>query len=305
MLHGASFTIAPGERVAIVGESGSGKSTTAAAVLALLPGSGRITGGRIEFKGEDITSPTSARLTTLRGRQIGLVPQDPRSNLNPVLKVGRQIAETLVAHGLASGAAARERAIELMGEAGIPDAARRARQYPHEFSGGMRQRVLIAIGLACQPELLIADEPTSALDVTVQRQILDHLESLRAARGTSLMLITHDLGLAADRADQVIVMSAGRIVEAGPAADILRNPQAEYTQRLVAAAPSVATARAQFGSGPRAGAHAVDPAHLSQAPARNGQSEPPGSGDGSGREIVLDAKNLTKQYRLRGQRGST
>jgi peptide/nickel transport system ATP-binding protein len=293
VLHGASFTIEPGQRVAIVGESGSGKSTTAAAVLGLLPGSGRITGGRIEFRGEDITRPSSSRLMTLRGREIGLVPQDPMSNLNPVLKVGRQIAETLSAHGLARGAAARERAVELMGEAGIPDAARRARQYPHEFSGGMRQRVLIAIGLACQPELLIADEPTSALDVTVQRQILDHLESLRAARGTSLMLITHDLGLAADRADTVIVMSAGRIVEAGPAAEILRRPQADYTRRLVAAAPSVATARAQFGTAHHPGSAAVDP----------GGVEPGAVGPSDRGEIVLDAKNLTKEYRLRGHRG--
>ncbi|MBA3528449.1 MAG: ABC transporter ATP-binding protein, partial [Propionibacteriaceae bacterium] len=288
VLHGDSFTIEAGERVAIVGESGSGKSTTAAAVLALLPGSGRITGGRIEFKGEDITSPSPARLSSLRGREIGLVPQDPMSNLNPVLKVGRQIAETLAAHNLATGAAARKRAIELMGEAGIPDAARRARQYPHEFSGGMRQRVLIAIGLACQPELLIADEPTSALDVTVQRQILDHLESLRAARGTSLMLITHDLGLAADRADKVVVMSAGRIVEAGPAVEILRHPQADYTRRLVAAAPSVATARVQFGGEDLSSLTVGD--HTSSAhPADQA-------------EIVLDAKNLTKRYRLRGHR---
>jgi peptide/nickel transport system ATP-binding protein len=296
VLHGDSFTIEPGERVAIVGESGSGKSTTAAAVLGLLPGSGRITGGRIEFKGEDITAPTPARLSSLRGREIGLVPQDPMSNLNPVLKVGRQIAETLVAHGLATGAAARERAIELMGEAGIPDAARRARQYPHEFSGGMRQRVLIAIGLACQPELLIADEPTSALDVTVQRQILDHLETLRAARGTSLMLITHDLGLAADRADKVVVMSAGHIVEAGPAAEILRRPQADYTKRLVSAAPSVATARAQFGAEHSSGSHAVDPAAGSAV-------QPDPAAEPERAEIVLDAKNLTKRYKLRGQRG--
>ena len=291
VLHGDSFTVEAGERVAIVGESGSGKSTTAAAVLGLLPGSGRITGGRIEFKGEDVTAPSAARLGTLRGREIGLVPQDPMSNLNPVLKVGRQIAETLVAHGLARGEQARSRAVELMGEAGIPDAARRARQYPHEFSGGMRQRVLIAIGLACEPELLIADEPTSALDVTVQRQILDHLETLRAARGTSLLLITHDLGLAADRADRVVVMSKGRIVEAGPAAEILRRPQAEYTRTLVAAAPSVSAARLQAGGGGSdlRQAAAAEPAAGTADPARD--------------DRVLDARNLTKHYKLRGQRG--
>ena len=294
VLHGASFTIEPGQRVAIVGESGSGKSTTAAAVLGLLPGSGRVIGGRIEFKGEDITRPSAAPRASLRDREIRLVPQDPMSNLNPVLKVGRQIAETLTAHGLATGEQARARAVELMGEAGIPDAARRAKQYPHEFSGGMRQRVLIAIGLACQPELLIADEPTSALDVTVQRQILDHLEELRAARGTSLMLITHDLGLAADRADQVVVMSKGRILEAGPAAEILRRPQAEYTRTLVAAAPSVGAARLQAtgSSGP-----------VTAVPRPAGEGDGVRAGAEDADDVVLDVRHLTKHFRLRGHRG--
>ncbi|GAA1841284.1 dipeptide ABC transporter ATP-binding protein [Microlunatus capsulatus] len=298
VLHGASFTIEPGQRVAIVGESGSGKSTTAAAVLGLLPGSGRVTGGRIEFKGEDITRPSATRLASLRGREIGLVPQDPMSNLNPVLKVGRQIAETLAAHGLATGEQARTRAVELMGEAGIPDAARRAKQYPHEFSGGMRQRVLIAIGLACQPQLLIADEPTSALDVTVQRQILDHLEELRAARGTSLMLITHDLGLAADRADQVVVMSKGRIVEAGPAGEILRRPQAEYTRTLVAAAPSVGAARLQASGSAGASSGAVTAVPRPGAAGDGARAE-----DADADDVVLDVQHLTKHFKLRGQRG--
>ncbi|GAB2588218.1 dipeptide ABC transporter ATP-binding protein [Microlunatus antarcticus] len=286
VLHGVSFMIGAGERLAVVGESGSGKSTTAAAVLGLLPGSGRVTGGSVWFKGEDITRATGQRLLRLRGREVGLVPQDPMSNLNPVLRVGRQISETLVAHGLATGAEARDRAVELMGEAGIPDAARRARQYPHEFSGGMRQRVLIAIGLACSPELLVADEPTSALDVTVQRQILDHLETLRAAHGTSLMLITHDLGLAADRADTVVVMSQGHVVEAGPTAQILRDPQHEYTRRLVAAAPSVTSARARASV--RATDRPAGPASESGSPAE---------------DVLLEAVGLTKRYRLRGQRG--
>ncbi len=290
VLHGVSFSIGAGERLAVVGESGSGKSTTAAAVLGLLPGSGRVTGGSVWFKGEDVTRPTAQRLLRLRGREVGLVPQDPMSNLNPVLRVGRQISETLVAHGLATGAEARERAVELMGQAGIPDAERRSRQYPHEFSGGMRQRVLIAIGLACSPELLVADEPTSALDVTVQRQILDHLETLRAAHGTSLMLITHDLGLAADRADTVVVMSKGHVVEAGPTAQILRDPQHEYTRRLVAAAPSVTSARA------RASVRATDRPAGPEAGTEADAGQPT-------EDVLLEAVGLTKRYRLRGQRG--
>jgi len=286
VLHGVSFTIGAGERLAVVGESGSGKSTTAAAVLGLLPGSGQVTGGSIIFKGDDITQASGQRLLRLRGREVGLVPQDPMSNLNPVLRVGRQISETLVAHGVATGAEARDRAVELMGQAGIPDAARRARQYPHEFTGGMRQRVLIAIALACSPELLVADEPTSALDVTVQRQILDHLETLRAAHGTSLMLITHDLGLAADRADTVVVMSKGEVVEAGPTAQILRDPQHEYTRRLVDAAPSVSSARARASV---------------RAEARD--APPIGEDEQPSQDVLLEAVGLTKRYRLRGQRG--
>ncbi|TWF79659.1 peptide/nickel transport system ATP-binding protein [Pseudonocardia hierapolitana] len=274
VVHGVDLTVPRGHRVAIVGESGSGKSTTAAAAIGLLPGTGRVTGGTIEFDGEDVTAAGEKRLRRLRGRQIGLVPQDPMSNLNPVARVGKQIAETLVMHGMARGRAARERAVELMTEAGIPDAARRARQYPHEFSGGMRQRVLIAIALACEPQLLIADEPTSALDVTVQRQILDHLERLIAERGTSLLLITHDLGLAAERADDVVVMWQGRVVDTGPAARILRDPQHEYTERLVAAAPSVA-ARSRAAPAPPPAADPVP---------------------------ALQVTDLVKTYKVRGQR---
>ena len=284
VLHGVDLTVAEGERVALVGESGSGKSTTAAAVIDLLPSGGTVTRGRIEYRGEAITSADAKRLRRLRGRQVGLVPQDPMSNLNPATRVGKQIAETLVAHGLASGREALKRAVELMGEAGIPDAERRSRQYPHEFSGGMRQRVLIAIALACEPDLLIADEPTSALDVTVQRRILDHLETLRSQRGTSMLLVTHDLGLDADRADRVVVMSQGRVVVEGQAHELLRNPQHEYTRRLVAAAPSISSAR-------RTGADLP----VSVTEGQESQQD-------KGSEPILVAEHLTKEFSIRGRR---
>ena len=206
VLHGVDLDIKPGERVAIVGESGSGKSTVAAAIMGLLAANGRVTGGSITLRGRELTGATERELRSIRGEQIGLVPQDPMSNLNPTMKVGAQIADTILAHPASHGdmsrAGVRARVTELMTLAGIPDAQRRSKQYPHEFSGGMRQRVLIAIGLACNPELLIADEPTSALDVTVQRQILDHLQSLIDAEGIALLFITHDLGLAADQCGQ-------------------------------------------------------------------------------------------------------
>ena len=247
VLHGVNLDITAGERVAIVGESGSGKSTVAAAIMGLLAANGRVTGGSITLRGRELTGATERELRSIRGEQIGLVPQDPMSNLNPTMKVGAQIADTIRAHpgshGDQSRAGVHQRVTELMTLAGIPDAARRAKQYPHEFSGGMRQRVLIAIGLACNPELLIADEPTSALDVTVQRQILDHLQTLIDAEGIALLFITHDLGLAADRADRVIVMKQGRIVEQGTPEAILKSPREEYTQRLVAAAPSLVAVR--------------------------------------------------------------
>jgi peptide/nickel transport system ATP-binding protein len=246
VLHGVSFDIFPGETVAIVGESGSGKSTTAAAIVDLLPGTGKVTGGSITMDGRELTNLGRRAMEELRGRDIGFVPQDPMSNLNPVWSIGFQVKEAIRANGLSrSRADTKARTIEVLKQAGLADAERRLHQYPHQFSGGMRQRALIGIGLAADPKLLIADEPTSALDVTVQRVILDHMASLTRDRGTSVLLITHDLGLAAERASKIIVMNQGEIVESGPSREILEDPQHPYTKRLVAAAPSVASQRIQ------------------------------------------------------------
>jgi len=238
----ANFTVMPGETVAIVGESGSGKSTSALAAIGLLAGNGRVSAGQILFDGEDIANASEKRFVELRGNHIGMVPQDPMSNLNPVWKIGFQVKETLKANGLA-GDNPKKRVAQVLADAGLPNPEARANQYPHEFSGGMRQRALIAIGLACRPRLLIADEPTSALDVTVQQQILDHLDTMTSELGTAVLLITHDLGLAAERAEKVVVMYKGRVVEYGPALEILRNPKHPYTQRLINSAPSLSAAR--------------------------------------------------------------
>ncbi len=245
-VRGVSFDLYPGETVAIVGESGSGKSTTAHAIINLLPGSGRITGGKVMFEGRDLSKLSRREMEGVRGKEIGLVPQDPMNSLNPVHRIGFQVEETIRANGLAtSKREVRKRAVEVLKEAGLSDADQRLRQFPHEFSGGMRQRVLIGIGLSSHPKLLIADEPTSALDVTVQKKILDHLETLTTERNTAVIFITHDLGLAAERAENLVVMHRGKIVESGPAREILQDPQHPYTQRLVAAAPSLASKRIQ------------------------------------------------------------
>ena len=337
----ANFTVYPGQWVAIVGEAGSGKSTSAMAVLGLLPGTGHVVNGSIKLDGEEIAGAKQSEFDKLRGTRMGLVPQDPMSNLNPVWRIGTQVKEALKANnmdvdhekrsalakalagdevevkgnddetflgakelpelmteakkalteagvsgeafdkavarftnewvpgsetrwrvaddlikaGVADdqawylakkyviGSTMDDRIAGLLSEAGLPDAATRARQFPHEFSGGMRQRALIAIGLACRPDLLIADEPTSALDVTVQKRILDHLHMLTDSLGTAVLFITHDLGLAAERAQHIVVMYKGQVVESGPSLEVLQHPQHPYTKRLVAAAPSLASQR--------------------------------------------------------------
>jgi peptide/nickel transport system ATP-binding protein len=288
-VRGVDLTVYPGQSVAIVGESGSGKSTTAHAIIDLLPGTGKVTGGSISFGGRELVGLKRKQVEDLRGREIGLVPQDPMSNLNPVWRIGTQIDEALVANGFQGSRAERAvRVAELLGEAGLPDAARRARQYPHEFSGGMRQRALIAIGLASRPKLLIADEPTSALDVTVQKTILDHLEGLTAELGTAVLFITHDLGLAAERAEHLVVMYKGKVVESGPAAQILKDPQHEYTKRLVASAPSLASRRIQS-------------AHERGQEADELLAEHADESATAAPDVVV-AKDLTKVFRIRGSR---
>ncbi|WP_328613096.1 ABC transporter ATP-binding protein [Amycolatopsis sp. NBC_00355] len=231
--------VAAGEVVAVVGESGSGKSTTAHAAIGLLPRGGRVDGGSINFDGRDLLSLSDKQWRGVRGREIALVPQDPAVSLNPVHRVGDQVAEVLKIHGLADRRGAALQAVELLERAGVPSPELRAKQYPHQLSGGLRQRVLIASALAGRPKLIIADEPTSALDVTVQRRILDHLTSLALEMGTAILLITHDLGVAADRASRIVVLSQGSVVEEGKTAEIVSAPSQPYTQQLLAAAPSM------------------------------------------------------------------
>ena len=295
-VEGASLTVYSGQTVAIVGESGSGKSTVAHAIIDLLPGRGVVTGGQILFEGHEITQADKDVILALRGSSIGLVPQDPMSNLNPLWKVGSQIKEALVANGVAKGKEANARVVELLEEAGLPDAERRALQYPHEFSGGMRQRALIAMGLAARPKLLIADEPTSALDVTVQKQILDHLDKLTDHLGVAVLFITHDLGLAAERADHLVVMYKGAVVESGPAFDVLKSPQHPYTERLVASAPSLASRRltsARAKVREQAIEAATEMAEELKAEEEHVGEVPPD---------VIVAEELTKVFTLRGAR---
>jgi peptide/nickel transport system ATP-binding protein len=232
-----SFTIARGETLGLVGESGSGKSLSALSIVRLVPPPGRIVSGAIRFEGRDLLAFSERDMREIRGARIGFVFQEPMTALNPVFTIGSQIEETLRVHGLASGPAARRRAIELLADVSIPEPAQRVREYPHQLSGGLRQRALIAMALACQPALLIADEPTTALDVTIQAQILELLRRLKDRYTLAMLLITHDLGVVAQNADRVAVMYAGRIVEEAPTADLFATPAHPYTRGLLASMP--------------------------------------------------------------------
>jgi ABC-type dipeptide/oligopeptide/nickel transport system ATPase component len=234
-----SFSIQAGETLGLVGESGSGKSVTAFAILRLLQPPGRIAGGRVLFQGRDLVALPEREVREVRGAGISLIFQEPMTALNPVMRVGDQIAEALTVHGRASRQEARVRAVELLEAVRIPDAAQRVRDYPHQLSGGMRQRVMIAIALACRPPLVIADEPTTALDVTIQAQVLDLLRELKSRFDLALLLITHDFGVIAGMADRVAVMYKGRLVEEGPVRQILRDPRHDYTKTLLAAVPGM------------------------------------------------------------------
>jgi peptide/nickel transport system ATP-binding protein len=239
-VDGVSFSLEQGKTMALVGESGSGKSLTSLALIQLVPAPGRVETGSVIRMGEtDVLALRGEALRRIRGRRIGMIFQDPMTSLNPVFTVGDQIVEGILAHFKMPRAAARERALQLLQEVGIPDPSARLKAYPHQLSGGMRQRVMIAIALSAEPEILVADEPTTALDVTVQAQILEVLDRLQESRGMAVLLITHDLGIVAGRADRVAVMYAGQIVEEAPTARLFANPSHPYTQGLFASVPRI------------------------------------------------------------------
>jgi oligopeptide/dipeptide ABC transporter ATP-binding protein len=238
-VDGVSFNLSAGEILAVVGESGSGKSAMAMTLMGLTRGPNASLSGSVRLDGLDLLVADEEQLRRVRGQDIAMVFQNPMTSLNPVQRIGKQIAEQIRAHGDVTKREALERAVEMMQRAGIPHAAQRARAYPYEFSGGMRQRAMIAMALSCSPRVLIADEPTTALDVTIQAQVLDEIEGLRRETGVSVLLITHDLGVVADMADRVLVMYGGRVVEEGDADDLFENPQHPYTWALLSSAPRV------------------------------------------------------------------
>ena len=242
-VNGVDLTVEAGSTVALVGESGSGKSVTALAVLGLLSPAATVTRGRVDFDGRSLLGLSERQLRTVRGAELAMIFQDPMTGLNPVLSVGAQVREVVEAHTDLSRAAASKRAVELLDEVGIPDPARRADQFPHQFSGGMRQRAMIAIAIACTPRMLIADEPTTALDVTVQAQILDLLRRLIRDHGMALLLITHDLGVVADMCELTNVMYGGRVVESAPTRELFRAPSHPYTRALLQSIPTLQAGR--------------------------------------------------------------
>jgi peptide/nickel transport system ATP-binding protein/oligopeptide transport system ATP-binding protein len=247
-VDGVSFSIDPGETLAIVGESGSGKSVTSLSIMRLLPkGIGTITGGSIRLKGRELTTLPEAAMRGVRGREIGMIFQEPMTSLNPVHTIGRQIAEVLIRHEGLTGEAARKRAIGMLDLVGIPEPAKRADSYPHQMSGGMRQRAMIAMALACRPQLLIADEPTTALDVTIQAQILELMKDLQRELGMAIMFITHDLGVVAEMADRVVVMYAAQVVESGTVEEIFARPRMPYTAGLMGSVPRLGSSRGARG----------------------------------------------------------
>ncbi|MFE6164003.1 dipeptide ABC transporter ATP-binding protein [Streptomyces sp. NPDC056486] len=279
-VRGAGLRVEPGEFVSLVGESGSGKTTLLQGALGLLPPSARIGSGSIAYSGVDVTGWSDQRMARVRGNYVGFIPQDPNTSLNPVKRIGQQVTEAVRFNAPEKQSAARHRqaALESLRTAGLGDAERVFDQYPHELSGGMKQRALIAIALAGKPKIVVADEPTSALDVTVQRVILDHLARLREELGIGILLVTHDLGVALDRSDRILVMQHGRIVEEGPVRQVLESTTHDYTRRLLDAAPGRHTGRLE----PTSGVPRTVPADASP---------------------VLRAHVLTKSYRLRGGRG--
>ena len=241
-----SFTLNRGETLAIVGESGSGKSVTTRALLGILPANGKITGGSILYDGHDLTKYSDRDFSAIRGKRISLVFQDPLSALNPIMRIGKQITEALVLSGKTPRREARAKALELMRAVGIPEPEKRFRQYPFQFSGGMRQRIVIAIALACDPEILICDEPTTALDVTIQAQILELINDIKRQKNLSVIFITHDLGVVANVADRVAVMYAGRIVERATSEELFYDPRNPYTWALLSSMPDLDTKEALF-----------------------------------------------------------
>ena len=238
VLRDVSFALKPGEILGLVGESGSGKSMTSLAVMGLVPTpGGRVKAGQVRFRGEDLVQATQARLREIRGARIAMVFQEPMTALNPIHTIGRQIVETLLLHSTFTKAQARQRSIDLLREVGISSPEQRVDEYPHQLSGGMRQRAMIAMALACEPDILIADEPTTALDVTVQAQIFDLLRDLQQRKGTAILLITHDMGVIAEMCDRVAVMYAGTMIEQGQTAEVLEHPMHPYTQGLIQCLP--------------------------------------------------------------------